>query len=194
MLPSSTYQPCMNGTSGKTLLNDGNGAQTFEKLLDKHPLEEWDISEGQRFIQLFADISLIINAKLPGEVSKALRDNEIMAIPKNAADDDVRPIGIGSTLRKVASAVFRKMFEFNEKYYKHFQHGLKSNGTERIGHEVRIARDMHKDWDFYSVDGDNGFNRSNRIRGMQEVLKLVPSAYPFLREMYLCIPKGGTMD
>jgi hypothetical protein len=40
------------------------------------------------------------------------------------------------------------------------------------------------------IDADNAFNRSNRILGLQEVMKHFPSAFPFIRSMYLCRSNG----
>jgi hypothetical protein len=69
-----------------------------------------------------------------------------MAIPKGPTD--VRPIGIGSTIRKIASiAAFQRLMEFNHSHFNTLQFGLQSNGIEKVVHSVNWHRSVHPDWD-----------------------------------------------
>ena len=53
---------------------------------------------------------------------------------------------------------------------------------------------MHPDWDVYTIDADNAFNRANRIKGLQQVQQLTPELLPYLRDIYLCSSFGWFND
>eukprot|EP01031_Cornospumella_fuschlensis_P030346 gene30346-36667_t len=58
-------------------------------------------------------INILLSDKAPAEVGEFLRGNILIALPKGA--DDVRPVGMGSVLRKIASKCLWKALEdFNE--------------------------------------------------------------------------------
>ena len=62
-----------------------------------------------------AVVSHIVNGHVPSEVSAAIRDSEMFAGPKGT--NDVRPIGIGCTLRKLAGReCFNLTKSFNAKH------------------------------------------------------------------------------
>ena len=134
-------------------------------------------------------VQILANGLFPAEVADALRDNELIALLKLV--DDVRPIGIGYTLRKLTSSVwFKDLNKFNEEHFKHFQAGLRPNGTEFIIHSINQSLELHPDYDLYTIDADNAFNRSNRILGLQQVMKYCPGLLPFMRAMYLSKSNG----
>ena len=143
-----------------------------------------------RFTTLFGElVAVILNGDIPESVACVIRDNELIAIPKS--DSDIRPIGIGSTIRKVASMVaFNRLREFNKKYFSKFQYGSNKNGGERIIHDIRFRRDQHPSHDFYAIDGVNAFNNANRLIGLQQVLSKTPQVFAFVREMYLSSSNG----
>ena len=63
------------------------------------------LPDEERFCKNLAClITIILRGQEPSELLPALRDNEIIAIPKGHTD--VRPIGIGLTFRKIASIAF----------------------------------------------------------------------------------------
>ena len=75
----------------------------------------------------------------PQELCSVFRDNEIMAMPKGQSD--VRPVGIGCTLRKLSSiAAFQRLMEFNYSHFDSLQFGLRSNGLETIVHSINWHR------------------------------------------------------
>ena len=66
--------------------------------------DEW------RFCSLLARvITLILNGDFPDEVAPLVRDNSMTALSKGA--EDVRPIGIGTMYRKLASLVAFQFYE-----------------------------------------------------------------------------------
>jgi hypothetical protein len=134
-------------------------------------------------------VEILANGLFPVEVAAALRDNELIALLKLV--DDVRPIGIGYTMRKLTSSVwFQDLRRFNDEHFKHFQAGLRPNGTEFIIHSINQNMEKHPDYDLYTIDADNAFNRSNRIIGLQQVMKFCPGLLPFMRAMYLSKSNG----
>jgi hypothetical protein len=134
-------------------------------------------------------VQILANGLFPIEVAAALRDNELIALLKSV--DDVRPIGIGYTLRKLTASIwFKDLNKFNEEHFKLFQAGLRPNGTEYIIHSINQSLEQHPDYDLYTIDADNAFNRSNRIIGLQQVMKFCPGLLPFMRSMYLYKSNG----
>jgi hypothetical protein len=63
-------------------------------------------------------------------VSSGLRDNELFAGPKG--EDDVIPIAIGNTYRKLAAMAIMRVAQedFNERYFGNLQFAMKKNGIE----------------------------------------------------------------
>ena len=147
--------------------------------------------DEELFCSLLATIlTLIAQGKVPDMVAKQLHDNELMALPKNNTGD-VRPIGIGSTYRKLASiCVFNKIQDFNALHFDKFQYGLKSNGIEDIVHSINRSMRENPSWDMYAIDADNAFNRANRVFGLQQVQKFALGLLPFLRQMYMDTSNG----
>lgn len=142
--------------------------------------DEW------RFCSLLAKvITLILNGDFPDEVAPLVRDNMMTAISKGA--DDVRPIGIGTMYRKLASLVaFHSLREFNDEHFQRFQYGLRHSGCESIIHTLRLRMEQHEGYDLFAMDADNAFNRANRMIGLQQVMVHTPYLLPMLRHIYLC--------
>ena len=141
--------------------------------------------DEDRFCELLAQVlTIILRGQTPPVISALLSDNELIALPKS--DTDIRPIGIGSTLRKLAAlVVMNRLQSFNKKHFSYLQYGMKSNGMEQIIHNMRVRNSLFPDFDVFCMDADNAFNRANRLRGLEQVMLHFPEALPFLREMYL---------
>jgi len=157
------------------------------KILIGHHLKNQDDDEDLFTEQLVDIVKLIVNCEYPAEIAPLLRDNETAAIPKGPITDgvvsDVRPIGIGVTLRKLSSAcITSKLSQLNSERFKDHQKGLQSNGVETIVHSLNLNIEKHPDYDLFTIDANNAFNRSNRIIGLQEVMKHFPHQNP---EIYL---------
>jgi hypothetical protein len=142
------------------------------------------------FSRLFAKIiTFVLRGEIPHSISLVLSENELIALPKS--DTDVRPIGIGSTIRKVAALMaFKQLDTFNDDHFSTLQYGLKQSGIEHVVHKVSIVREKHPDWDLFALDADNAFNGANRVIGLQQVAKHAPQVFPFLKEMYLHASTG----
>jgi hypothetical protein len=126
----------------------------------------------------------MLAGKVPRKVMEFFRTNLLLDLPKSA--EDIRPIGIGTMLRKV-SAQFIDRFakkHFNRKHFKNFQYGSKKGGMEQIIHQVNTLRSRFPRWDIFSMDAENAFNRANRFIGLTEMLVHCPKAFSFMNEIY----------
>jgi hypothetical protein len=130
-------------------------------------------------------VNLIISKKTPAEVLPFLADNEIIAIPK--AVDDIRPIGMGGVLRKLASTVIfqETSIDFNKSYFGDLQLAFYPAGIEEVVHSFNINMQVHPDWDVFAMDADNAFNSANRLQTLLTIKEHFPSALPLLLDMYL---------
>eukprot|EP01031_Cornospumella_fuschlensis_P026834 gene26834-32430_t len=100
--------------------------------------------------------------------------------------EDVRPVGMGSVLRKIASKCLWKALEdFNEKHFKPWQFAMQRGGCVEIIHSLRTFTQAQPTWDVYTIDADNAFNRAERRTGLSELKKHEQLNGPFLRNMYL---------
>jgi hypothetical protein len=152
----------------------------------------------QEFANLLANIcTLIMDGDAPREVYDLLRDNELVAIPKS--NNDVRPIGMGSTLRKLCSLILLNSTmmrtdgetkNLNDELFGGRNYGMSRSGCESIVHTMRLCMELHADKDMFCMDADNAFNRASRIRGLCETFEKCPHFLPFLKSMYDEISNG----
>jgi hypothetical protein len=150
--------------------------------------------DEERFAELLADILVLLIdvTEVPTEVYDALRDNALIAIPKG--NGDVRPIGMGSTIRKLCSIAFLSHTHknqhaattstFNSSHFHPIQYGLQPKGTEQVIHGVRYAMERSPENDVFLMDADNAFNKVSRLKGLQETLLHFPQIIPFLNKIY----------
>ncbi len=163
----------------------------IDKLRNKHLQQmvgykrELDPDE-QQFLNYLTDIvNIIVQGKEPPDVATVLSSNEMFAAPKSG--DDVRPIGIGTTLRKLAAKALLNASQanFNATHFKDLQLALKKNGMEEIIHMFAETMERDPTLDVFCADGDNAFNAANRIRGLREVKENFPAALAYAKDMYL---------
>ncbi len=124
-----------------------------------------------------------MNGKHPHEISAALIDCEMFAGPKG--EDDVRPIGIGGTFRKIAATVlFKSSQVFNAKHFGRLQFALLKSGTDQIIHAFVMSLTSAPNKCKFAMDAINAFNKANRKRGLAEVFTYFKQALPYLLTMY----------
>ena len=174
---------------GKAMVKPGVDKLRYEHLKAMIGRNSEPSPQEEEFCTLFAELlTLIIRGEYPVDIKCMLRDNELIALDKG--NDDIRPIGMGETIRKVVSSVaFKRTAAFNSTHLRH-QYGLKRNGAEHIIHSIRFLMEEHPTWDLYCVDADNAFNRANRVRGLKEVCIHQPELLPLMKDMYDCISNG----
>ena len=135
-------------------------------------------SEGE-FSELLSNIiNIFLKGIEPLEVSSVLRDNELFAGPKG--EDDVRPIAIGNTYRKLAAMAIMRVAQedFNEQYFGNLQLAMKKNGMEEIIHTFALSLEMTPELSIMNIDGMNAFNMANRFAGLGTILEEFPQAFP----------------
>jgi len=143
------------------------------------------------FCNLLTDfINCLLAGEVPFEVLPAFRYNHLLGLPKG--DTDLRPIGMGSLYRKIASTIAFKhtVVDFNPKYFNTLQLALTRGGCEQIVHAFQTHIEMHPDHDVFAIDADNAFNSANRLKGLSEILDNYPSLFPLMRDMYLHPSQG----
>ena len=99
-----------------------------------------------------------------------------MLLALNKPNDDVRPIGIGCSWRKLVSCCLIRHY---------CQFGNASNGIETVIHNIKRKMCAKPEWDIFAMDAENAFNLVNRLCGLEQVMIHCPGALPFIRAMYL---------
>jgi hypothetical protein len=127
----------------------------------------------------------ILHENIPQPVRELLSTNEIFAAPKK--DGDVRPIGMGLTLRKIAAKVCLNASQggFNQGKFGTEQSALKEHGMEKICHLFGTEMERDDTLDVYNADGDNAYNVANRVGGAWETMNSFPQALAYARSTYL---------
>ena len=132
--------------------------------------------DEEHFISLLSRLlSLLIKGKVPKLISELLSENQLIALSKG--DNDIRPIGIGFTIRKLASLIsMNRLYAFSDEHFKRFQYGMKSNGCETIIQSVSLKKKQNPSLDVFCLDAKNAFNSINRLTAIKEVKKNTPEA------------------
>ena len=178
--------------SSKNLIRPGLDKLRYDHLKRFVGIKKDDQSDAEsRFTNSLAKLTeLIVNGDFPNEIAEVFRDNELLALPKPGSDD-VRPIGVGITFRKLASLVIsRKMQNFTNDYMNKFQYVMRRNGCESIQISLKEISERNPFNDMYTIDADNAFNRVNRLKGITEIIKHCPEISSFVKAMYLEKSKG----
>ncbi len=164
-------------------VKNGMDKLRYEHLHSLVGLKPEPAADELEFCTLLATIcSVLANGDEPATVSVFLSDSELIGIPKG--DQDVRPIGIGSALRKIVS---KYLIQHNQHALKHCfpnQHGMDISGTERIIHDFNHTTDTHPDWDTFAMDALNAFNSCNRYLGLHQLLLKAPGIFKHVMNMY----------
>lgn len=142
-------------------------------------------ADEKRFSNAYTSlINIVLSGSMPSTVSCFVRSNLLLALPKSNVD--IRPIGVGLLMRKVASKLlFQQTVQFNKVYFNDFQYALRSSGMEEVVHSINLARSIHPEWDTFSIDADNAFNSANKLVGLSGIFEHFPKAFPLVRSMYL---------
>ena len=140
----------------------------------------------------------ILDNNVPEAVFSVLRDNELCGPPKKGGLD-IRPIGMGTYLRKLCSIVFLRHTQslsnvnvtsegppptHNNLFFKDIQLGMDSKGCEIAIHTFRASLESFPHRDHFFADADNAFNRASRVEALHTVSKTWPIIIPFLRNIY----------
>jgi hypothetical protein len=156
---------------------------------------ENDADQNEFAVKFSRLVALLVDGKAPDGIYSFLRDNELIALPKN--DNDVRPIGMGATIRKIISkyiliysnqatsaTIVGEEFPFNFSHFYGLQYGMEVQGTERIIHSLRAYHEQNSSHDIFLMDADNAFNSSSRLQGLRQIQIHFPHLLPFISRIY----------
>jgi hypothetical protein len=152
------------------------------------------IREAEKYfcIVLAKVLTIILQGKEPNEVSAVLKGYKLLPMSKGVSD--IRPIGMGLTLRKLVAQHIVTQYhpekgvekEQTKTYFEDgeqlFQMAFKSCGTERIIHLVNM---LHTQVDVYLMDGTNAFGRCNNRITASIALEQFQHLAAHHRNMYL---------
>jgi hypothetical protein len=155
------------------------GSGTFVKANERCEPDEKQFAEAYTKL-----VNIALKGELPSGIRSFFSSNLLLALPKSA--NDIRPIGIGTLLRKVTSKFVENAArdEVNGKIFEKFQHALRRGGMEEIIHSINLFRSKHPKWDVFGLDADNSFNSANKFIGLSQVLRRFPKAFSFVHQMY----------
>ena len=173
---------------GKPLVSpglDGFRNEHLKMLVGKNDRNRLDAQVS--ICEKLADIVTLIctdDERIPTEVKQALAATILIPIPKSSTD--VRPIGMGMMLRKLASLHILSLVKESSMstYLSEYQYALRAGGMEEVIHLFHAARTIKPHYDIYKVDANNAFNSANRSLGLLTILKEFPVALPLMRMMY----------
>jgi hypothetical protein len=176
----------------KKLVSPGLDKLRIDHLQELIGINQEPDPQEAEFSQLLTDlINMILRGDFSSSAVSCIKDNHLIAIFKPNSDD-IRPIGMGSSIRKIAATIaFHRTNQlFNSEHFKNLQFALDDVGMERIIHSLKICQQRNPTWDVVKIDADNAFNRVDRIEGLLQIKELFPSVFPLLRDMYLDSSEG----
>jgi len=154
-------------------------------LIGRKP--EPDVEEAEFSELLTGLVNLMLQGKVPIEVLPVFTGTDLIAIKKSVDSEDVRPIGMGGVLRKIAAKLafdYTQSSGFNSNEFSKVQYSLVPSGIEQIVHSFQIGLEKHPELDRLAIDASNAFNASNRLRALYRIMKTCPAVYPLMRSMY----------
>ena len=177
--------------TGHKHLRSGPDKGTFEFYAALIGYGSADCQDEIEFgVALAKFFELVLNVKLKESIMKFIRDIELIALAKG--EEDIRPIGLNTFLRKLATILF--MDEVNsctaaggkwiETYFGDLQMQGARNGTEKIVHLMRELHIRYPELSIAAMDGDNAFNRGSRLQGLVNIMEQQPRLLNFVNAMY----------
>jgi len=146
-----------------------------------HQLTAGDVTCGllKAFTELF---TRVVNNNIDQRLLPYLRDAEIIAARKG--DNDVRPIVICGTIRKISLAAARRAFSFTRSKVFEYQYGLARGGAERIINSMRTAIEINNTYNIVVLDAANAFNSASRNAAIDMVEEHFPVMMPIVQALY----------
>ncbi|NDC79197.1 MAG: hypothetical protein EBZ67_15200, partial [Chitinophagia bacterium] len=114
----------------------------------------------------------------------------LIALPKENVDD-VRPIAMGSTIRKLTGRVMLvKAADDIRRLLHPLQLGVATpSGCETVLHYCRSVLAVRPDWYILRLDVRNAYNTIFRAEILQQVKEHFPYMFPFVKAIYSGRPK-----
>ncbi len=128
----------------------------------------------------------MLSGKVNTTIVKILYGANLCAL--NKKDGGIRPIAVGSTLRRIASKIACKSVQDEvSSYFNPIQLGYGTKGgCEAATHAARtyITNQLTSDKIILKVDFENAFNSIERDEMLHRVKDTIPQLYPFLYQSY----------
>ncbi|XP_048479848.1 uncharacterized protein LOC125489131 [Plutella xylostella] len=179
VLGTDVYGAIMSFRCGSTGGLDGLSPQHLKDLL---------ASTGQAGETLLSNLTALINLMLAGKVNTLIAPLMYGArlCALNKKDGGIRPIAVGSTLRRIASKVCcRQILPKLSTYLQPLQLGFGSKGgCEAAVHALRTYIEHDGGEVVLKVDIKNAFNSIDRGTFLTEIKELTPEIYPYLWQCY----------
>ena len=122
------------------------------------------------------------------EISKSMRDPDGAApgvSPAPAPGISVRPIAIGSILRRLAAGLLLSQNRSDiEEALGRFQYGFTPAGRESIMLQINTLLELHPDWVVAGLDIRNAFNTVSRLAMLEECQAKLPQLFALARACY----------
>ncbi|CAG9118843.1 unnamed protein product [Plutella xylostella] len=179
VLGTDVYGAIMSFRCGSAGGLDGLSPQHLKDLL---------ASTGQAGETLLSNLTALINLMLAGKVNTSIAPLMYGArlCALNKKDGGIRPIAVGSTLRRIASKVCcRQILPKLSTYLQPLQLGFGSKGgCEAAVHALRTYIEHDGGEVVLKVDIKNAFNSIDRGTFLTEIKELTPEIYPYLWQCY----------
>ena len=122
------------------------------------------------------------------EISKGMRESDGKApgvSPAPAPGDSVRPIAIGSILRRLAAGLLLSQNRSDiEEALGRFQYGFTLAGRESIMVQINTLLELHPDWVVAGLDIRNDFNTVSRLAVLEECQAKLPQLFAYAPACY----------
>jgi len=129
-------------------------------------------------------INLMLAGNIPSTIRPYLCGANLTALDKDG--NDVRPIAVGTTLRRIASKCVSSLWKDSlNTYLGPNQFGNRTRGTETVIHTVREYMSLQDtEFGILKIDIKNAFNSISREFILQEVYEHFPQAFRWVNCCY----------
>jgi hypothetical protein len=184
---------CVSGL-GRSLAADHDGWR------HEHFQAIWDMDGIENL--LTAVVEDLLNNELPLQAMRQLAPTKGAAFKKPGRDNDLRPLGMGSKLRVIATAYSNSLHTeklkgphgtpisgtlrtFDEFFLQHGQYGTGvKGGLEAMTHYLRLLCELHPDKVLIKLDILNAFNSFLRQKGIEVLADEFPDVVTLLKNFY----------
>ncbi|XP_052759361.1 uncharacterized protein LOC128202586 [Galleria mellonella] len=163
-------------------------ASGLDGLSPQHLKDLISSTTGDSGRALLESLVSLVNHMLSGGILEDIKEvfygANLCALMKN--NDDIRPIAVGTTLRRLVSKICCKNIKpkLTEQFQpKQLGFGTKG-GCEAAVHAARTFINSGNGEVFLKVDVKNAFNSIDRRSFLAEVERIVPEVLPFLKQCY----------
>lgn len=157
----------------------------MKQLIRFKPGAQGEMTQSDIFVEeLTSFINMVlINPQVPREVSGYMSGGEQLGIGKD--DSTIRPICLIMMFTKIAAKakIRDNKASFDIAFGTEQVACGMSNGMDKMGHAIRIARQMNPEFDFIKSDAQSAFQMLDIDRSLEVIAQDVPDILGFLEPM-----------